>query len=66
MSLIDLLCDLSMISLYDHFPGYVDQKLSDMNFLILNVHALHLEIDKTIKSENKRETETAVRITLYP
>lgn len=66
MSLIDLLCDLSMASLYDHFPGYVDQKLSDMNFFILNVWALHLEIDKIIKSENKGETESASRITLYP
>lgn len=33
VSLIDLLCDLSMTSLYHHFLGYVDQKLSDMNFL---------------------------------
>lgn len=66
MSLIDLLCDLNMTSLYDHFPGYVDQKVSDINFLILNACASHLEMDKTIKSENNRETETAVRVTLYP
>lgn len=65
VSLIDLLCDPSMTSLYDHFPGYVDQKLSNMHFLILKVCALHAEIEKIIKSENKR-AETASRITLYP
>ena len=43
----------------------VDQQLSDMDFLLLNVCALHLEMDETVKSENKGEMETTVKTKLY-
>lgn len=48
------------------FLVMVDQQLSDMDFLLLNVCALHLEMDETIKSENKGEMETTVKTKLYP
>lgn len=65
-SLIDFLCDLNITSLYHHFLGYMDQQLTDIDLLLLNVCELHLEIGETIQSEISREIETTVKTKLYP
>lgn len=44
----------------------MDQQLTDIDLLLLNVCELHLEIGETIQSEISREMETTVKTKLYP